>query len=289
MLENSKRIGQQGQKGQAAGNLLFHNNLMRNEGNVNLLPLAHLICIMILFTTIFGCDRVNNYSHTVLPDGSTQTVAVSCHTLLGIPVLCWVVHDTVRHVEVETIIEKIVEGVVVEEKRIDVPVEKLIERVVYITEIGETQEIQDIVEYTVSAIGAYIPPEGFKEVPISDVAAEVVKIIESTPPAIQRPVQQESPNVDPPIVVRQPPNVDPPTVVRQPPNVGQPAVQGNWCFVPNDPADPNVGSNVHDVDYAREVLKDTKGCIYATLCEAVKAQDKFHGTTPAPDPKVCPP
>ena len=245
-----------------------------------------MICITIFLTTIFGCDRVSNSTHTLLPDGGTQTVAVSCHTFLGFPVLCWVVNNTVRHVEVETIVEKIVEVVVVEEKRTEVPVETIIERVVYITEIGETQEILDIVEYTVGAIREYIPPEGFKEVPISDVTEEVIEIIESTPPAIQPPVQGRSSNVISPPVQQNPPNgAQPPaiqpTVRQNPPNVAQPpatqpTVRGNWCFTPYDPGQPPYKATASSVHPAG-VFEDTTGCIYATFEAAVRAQNKHHG------------
>lgn len=211
-----------------------------------------MICITIFLTTLLGCDRVSNSTHTFLPDGGTQTVAVSCQTFLGFPVLCWVLNNTVRHVEVETIVEKIVDVAVIEERRTEVPIETIIERVVYITEIGETQGILDIVEYTVGAIREYIPPEGFKEVPISDVTEEVIEIIESTPPAIQPPVRQV------------------------PRNVSQSTGRGNWCFTPYDPGQPPyeaTASSVHPVG----VFEDTTGCIYATFEAAVEAQNKHHG------------
>ena len=172
--------------------------------------------LLILLTICYGCGRMDHQLDNVLSDGSTQTTSIGCHTLLGFPVFCLINNNVVRHVEVEKIVETVVETIVVEEKRVEVPIEKIVRTVVYLTEMEDEQEIVDIVETVIDEIDDYIPPEGFREVPIEEVVEEVIEVVEQTPPD---PVAVGSPPIGntPPVVEQTPPNSigNNPPVVKQ--------------------------------------------------------------------------
>ena len=120
---------------------------------------------------IVSCGRFN----TDLNLSETETVQLSCATIGGIPVFCGVHKETVIQVPIEVIVDRIVEVKVIEEKIVEIEVEKIVKEI----EIEYVDSEVDV-DTIVDAVLSRLPDDITNDIPASVIVMEVEKIFETT-------------------------------------------------------------------------------------------------------------
>ena len=133
-----------------------------------------LLAIVLLSIGFYaGCDNFK----LQLPTSGTQEATLSCATISGIPYFCGVHQERAVEIPVETVVQKIVEIVVIEEKRHEVEVERIV------TEIQtEYVDAEIDVSMIVNSVLSKLPEPIVNDTPLSDIVGQVGETI-ATPPA----------------------------------------------------------------------------------------------------------
>ena len=133
-----------------------------------------------------SCGRIDKQYSKVLSPDTRQTTTVTCETILGIPFVCFTERDIVTkktktvYVEVQTIVTEIRDIIVVAEKRDEVPIKAITDKIAVKYSGGGTRgssgtgSIQEIVEEITEEITTAVGGGYILDVSTSDVVDSVI-------------------------------------------------------------------------------------------------------------------
>ena len=144
---------------------------------------------------VTSCGRIDKQYVNVVSPVETVTTDVYCVTAFGVPFLCVVQKDRKILVQIDTIVEKVVEVFVTEEKTDDVPYDDIEEEVIAsLQESDEEPTISDVVNVVETELEIHFDDESvFTGATTGDAIESIEEIIENTDGV--RPTPDNVPNV----------------------------------------------------------------------------------------------
>ena len=136
---------------------------------------------LLFVVTILGCGEIRGQYHRIVTPDEIQATRFYCTTILTIPVLCGVHVKTEITIRITDIVIEVVERIVIEERRVEVPIETIVNEV-YVVHRDKKVDLEAIVAEVERRVKASIPAQDLVHVDFPILVAEVSQsVIQSTP------------------------------------------------------------------------------------------------------------
>ena len=139
------------------------------------------LAFILLLVMVAGCGEIRGQYHKVVSPDEIQTTRFYCTTVLNLPVLCYIYEKTKITIRIVDIVIEVVERVVIEEKRVEVPIETIVNEV-YVVHRDKEVDLESIIVEVERRVRASIPHISLARVDVPVLVAEVSQaVLESTP------------------------------------------------------------------------------------------------------------
>ena len=139
------------------------------------------LAFILLLVMVAGCGEIRGQYHKVVSPDEVETGWYYCTTILTIPVLCGVHVKTEITIRITDIVIEVVERIVIEERRVEVPVDLIVNEV-FVIHRDKKVDLEAIIAEVERRVKASIPAQDLVHVDFPILVAEVSQsVIQSTP------------------------------------------------------------------------------------------------------------